>query len=91
MKLLANTSRLFLLSTCVLFYSAVHAEQIRIPSPAAVTLDLARGASMGEVEKQWGNPEKKHAAVGAPPITRWDYPSYSVFFEHSKLLHIVKK
>jgi hypothetical protein len=27
--------------------------------------------------------------VGHPPITRWDYPAYSVFFEHDHVLHTV--
>jgi hypothetical protein len=50
---------------------------------------VTRGASMDSVEKKLGLPEKKHAAIGKPPITRWDYASYSVFFEHNHLLHIV--
>ena len=29
------------------------------------------------------------AAVGQPPITRWDYPGFSVYFEHDRVLHTV--
>jgi hypothetical protein len=49
----------------------------------------ARGSSMSVVESRFGAPATRHAAVGAPPITRWDYPQFSVFFEHDKVLHAV--
>lgn len=48
-----------------------------------------RGASMASVEQQFGAPVKKHAPVGNPPITRWDYQNYSVFFEGNTALHAV--
>ena len=31
------------------------------------------------------------AAVGNPPITRWEYPSFVVFFENNIVLHSVVK
>jgi len=31
----------------------------------------------------------RHPTVGKPPITRWDYPSFSVFFEHDRVIHAV--
>jgi len=49
----------------------------------------ARGATMSQVEARFGAPTTRHAAVGDPPITRWDYPQFSVFFEHDKVLHAV--
>jgi hypothetical protein len=48
-----------------------------------------RGSSMSAVEARFGTPVTKHAAVGEPPITRWDYPQFSVFFERDKVLHAV--
>jgi len=53
-----------------------------------------RGLSMGEVERRFGAPERKHAAVGGnrpqhPPITRWTYPDFSVYFEHSTVIDSV--
>jgi hypothetical protein len=47
------------------------------------------GMSMDKVEAQFGAPIEKHAAVGAPPITRWDYPSFSVYFEYQLVIHSV--
>jgi hypothetical protein len=48
-----------------------------------------RGSTMSSVEAQFGQPSKKHAAVGRPPITRWDYPAFSVYFEHSHVIDAV--
>jgi hypothetical protein len=44
---------------------------------------------MTTVEARFGAPQNRHAAVGAPPITRWDYPGYAVFFEHDRVIHAV--
>lgn len=53
-----------------------------------------RGALMNEVERQFGAPTLKHATVGGassaqPPITRWDYPAFSVYFENSHVVNAV--
>ena len=56
---------------------------------AAVPERPTRGSSMSVVEAHFGAPTSKHPAVGDPPITRWDYPQFSVFFEHDKVLHAV--
>ena len=47
------------------------------------------GITMAQVRQQYGNPVTEHPAVGEPPITRWDYAGYSVFFEHDLVLHSV--
>ena len=48
-----------------------------------------RGSTMAEVEKHFGAPVEKHATVGQPPITRWDYPGFSVFFEGDRVIDSV--
>ena len=53
-----------------------------------------RGASMAAVEAAFGAPVTRHAAVGGgsaktPPITRWDYPTFSVYFENSHVVNAV--
>jgi hypothetical protein len=54
-----------------------------------------RGMSMDTVRAEFGNPVTEHAPVPTndgplhPPITRWDYDGYSVFFENSTVLHSV--
>jgi hypothetical protein len=51
----------------------------------------ARGMSMRSVEERFGAPATRHATVGQPPITRWDYETFSVFFEHDKVIHAVAR
>lgn len=48
-----------------------------------------RGSTMHDVEAKFGTPQKRYPAVGKPPITRWDYPAFSVFFEYSRVVHSV--
>ena len=48
-----------------------------------------RGSTMHEVEAKFGAPAKRYPAVGKPPITRWDYPSFSVYFEFNRVVHSV--
>jgi len=49
----------------------------------------ARGSLMQTVEKQFGAPTTRHPTVGKPPITRWDYPNFSVFFEGDRVIDSV--
>jgi hypothetical protein len=53
-----------------------------------------RGETMKAVEQHFGQPKERHAAVGGgndhqPPITRWDYPQFAVFFEKDRVIHTV--
>jgi hypothetical protein len=48
-----------------------------------------RGSTMTMVQSRFGEPRERHDAVGNPPITRWDYPQFSVYFEHDRVLHSV--
>jgi len=48
-----------------------------------------RGMHMSQVERKFGAPTSRHAAVGQPPITRWDYPNFAVFFERDIVIHAV--
>jgi hypothetical protein len=50
---------------------------------------------MANVRAGYGDPVTEHPAVSTsgnpdhPPITRWDYSDFSVFFEHDKVVHSV--
>jgi hypothetical protein len=54
-----------------------------------------RGSSMNDVQARFGAPVEKHPAVSdpgkpmQPPITRWDYAGFSVFFEHDRVIDAV--
>jgi hypothetical protein len=56
--------------------------QARGPTPS-------RGTSKAAVEAQFGSPSEKMAAVGSPPISRWIYPTFTVFFEGDRVIHAV--
>lgn len=58
-------------------------------NPAAAGDRPNRGSSMATVESRYGAPSDRHAAVGNPPISRWDYPQFSVYFENDRVLHTV--
>ena len=49
----------------------------------------ARGVTMATVEAKFGAPQARHPAVGTPPITRWDYAGFSVFFEGERVIDAV--
>jgi hypothetical protein len=53
-----------------------------------------RGLTMDEVQKHFGAPVTRHPTVGGgsphrPPITRWDYNGFSVFFEKDRVIDSV--
>jgi hypothetical protein len=48
-----------------------------------------RGISMAQVEQRYGAPTDRLPAVGQPPISRWIYPAFVVFFEGSIVIHAV--
>ena len=62
-------------------------DQVQVREPGVDT--PARGSSMKAVETRFGAPANRHAAVGKPPITRWDYPGFSVYFEYEHVVHAV--
>ena len=47
------------------------------------------GEKMPAVESRFGKPESVQGPVGEPPITRWNYPKFSVFFEYDTVLDTV--
>ena len=58
-------------------------------SPANNTRGIprpTRGMSMEAVKSRFGEPAQIHPQVGDPPITRWDYADYSVYFEYRRVL-----
>ncbi len=75
--------------------SAVCAESLIIEnidkSSAALTERPKRGMSMDTVESKWGQPAAKHGAVGDPPIARWEYQEFVIYFEYSHVIHAVTK
>jgi hypothetical protein len=51
----------------------------------------ASGMTEASVEAAWGAPVNKIAPVGEPPISRWEYQSFIVYFEYDRVIHAVMK
>lgn len=49
-----------------------------------------RGAAMSTVRDRLGEPQRAIDPVGDPPITRWIYERFTVYFEHDRVIHAVK-
>ncbi len=50
-----------------------------------------RGMTESRVEEKFGSPVSKVAPVGEPPISRWEYPGFIVYFEYDRVIHSVAK
>ena len=48
-----------------------------------------RGMTMSQVAAKFGDPVTKVPAVGKPPISRWEYPGFVVYFESDHVIHSV--
>lgn len=60
-----------------------------VPNSAEGVLRPVQGMTMTSVEQKFGQPQQKSAPVGEPPITKWTYPDFVVFFEHNLVIHSV--
>ena len=89
-------TRMTLARTClfalpVLFCLSAHADVLLIEQVRqAGRMNLpVNGQTMNEVEDAFGAPTRKRGSVGDPPITRWDYERWAVYFEYDKVLFTV--
>ena len=82
-----------LLLAAVLASGLAGAETIAVDNGIAVKqADVAtptRGMTMNQVASKFGEPATKVPAVGKPPIARWEYPGFVVYFEHVHVIHSV--
>jgi hypothetical protein len=73
--------------------TAAHAETIAVDNGLAVkdsgVTTPARGMTMSQVQSKFGAPVSKVPAVGQPPISRWQYPGFVVYFELDHVIHSV--
>jgi hypothetical protein len=84
--------RYFLLAA-VLLSGLAGAETIAVDNGIAVresdVATPARGMTMDQVATKFGAPVTKVPAVGKPPISRWQYPGFVVYFESEHVIHSV--
>ena len=85
---------LFLLAAVWLW--PVQAQVLDMPAPGdtdAPSIDRSmlprRGLSMDGVRAAYGEPVSSSPAIGDPPITRWVYDDFVVFFEYQHVINAV--
>ncbi|HCJ31106.1 MAG TPA: phosphodiesterase [Pseudomonas sp.] len=76
----------------IALFAPAYADVIRIPvgqqGHAQLTLP-SRGDAQNQVLERFGLADEEHPAVGQPPITRWDYRKFSVYFENNRVIDSV--
>ena len=85
-----------LLAVSIGLLSTVNAQNLDMSGAAgSATFDQAgkptRGMSQESVQANFGAPQSTVAAVGDPPIARWEYADFVFFFEHNLVIHAVTK
>lgn len=85
---------LILAAIAALGAPAIFADVLEIPVAPVTLSSPTRGMSMSSVLAKYGEPVLRHAPAGGesprrPPITRWDYAEFSVFFEKSTVIDTV--
>lgn len=86
MKLSTRHLSIALATALLLTVTAVRAAPAA--DPVTVTTPV-RASTMNTVEQAFGKPEQILPAVGDPPITRWVYPDFTVYFERQYVIHSV--
>lgn len=93
-----NTSKLLAITSLLVTYST---PALTSPSLAITGLSISvgeqsqgrntpqKGQNKEMVEAQFGSPIKRVTAVGEPPISKWVYQEFTVYFEHDIVLHSV--
>ena len=83
-----------LLALCLaLMITQALAERIEIPLTQQGDQHLPvpqKGQSKTSVLERFGLPDQEHPAIGKPPITRWDYRYFSVYFEYNHVIDSVR-
>ena len=89
------TSRLILVLTLGLALAAGAQNLDMSATDKSSTFDApgkpTRGMTQESVQANFGEPANTRAPIGDPPITRWEYANFVVFFEYDKVIHSVSK
>jgi hypothetical protein len=82
-----------LLLLALLMPVGAYAETLQIPISQQGVGELRLpqlGESQRAVLERFGLADEEHPSVGNPPITRWDYRDFSVYFEHTQVINSVR-
>ena len=93
---MARVTRKFLMVLSLGFAMSAGAQNMDMSAAdRSATFDAAgkptRGMTQAKVESRYGAPATVKAPVGDPPITRWEYANFVVYFEYDKVIHAVHK
>ena len=93
---MARITAIILLALSIGVLGTVSAQNLDMSgAEGSTTFDQAgkptRGMSQESVQANFGAPQSSSAAVGEPPISRWVYADFVVFFEYDKVIHSVTK
>ncbi len=82
-------------ATAALAPSIGHAETLTLGTVVRSADAPSRGLSMAQVEQRFGAPLEKLPTAGGgaprqPPINRWRYNGYTVYFERNRVIHSVR-
>lgn len=71
------------------------AEEIRIPVGQQANdqqfIDMpSKGMHKAKVKALFGEPQEEVAATGQPPISRWRYQDFTVYFDSDAVIHSVR-
>ena len=84
-----------LAATAILLFGLsanLSAELIETPSgkKEAYSIKLpGRSMSKQSVRKEFGKPAEISAEVGSPPISKWRYDNFTVYFEDRYVIHAI--
>ena len=59
------------------------------PNNATGVMRPRSGSSMDVVRGGYGEPTSVKGPVGEPPITRWNYDTFTVYFEYDRVIEVV--
>ncbi len=93
---MAKLSAIILLAVSIGLFGSVSAQNLDMSgADGSTTFDQpgkpTRGMSQESVQANFGAPQSTTGAVGDPPISRWEYANFVVFFEHNLVIHSVTK
>jgi hypothetical protein len=64
-------------------------DSYEVPNSEQGVIRPTRGMTMNTVMAKFGTAEQESAAVGEPPITKWTYPEFTVYFEQNIVIYSV--
>lgn len=76
------TALLFVTSSVAIANEGIYRDRANITVPST-------GMTMEQVENKFGRADSSLPSVGNPPITRWEYDGFTVYFEHRHVIHSV--